>query len=154
MSIIIFLHYRMQYPNIESDMTINLCTNLDHVSVGLTSSKQAIVRQATPQVMMVPIVVVIIHLIAVLEAVERDAAQGYVSERNWKQPSYKVFQVQVRDLLLQWWQCWLLSLSLIKYLWSIWWRVKSWIVPWLLSLWQCWQHRWSTLCFWRWHDSY
>ena len=56
-------------------MTINLCTNLAHVSLELTSSKQAIVQQATPLVMMAPNVVVMIDLIAVLEAVERDPAQ-------------------------------------------------------------------------------
>ena len=56
-------------------MTINLCTNLAPVSLELTSSKQAIVQQATPLVMMAPTVVVMIDLIAVLEAVERDPAQ-------------------------------------------------------------------------------
>ena len=59
----------------ESDMTINLCTNLAPVSLELTSSKQAIVQQATPLVMMAPTVVVMIDLIAELEAVERDPAQ-------------------------------------------------------------------------------
>ena len=65
----------MKCPNMESDMTINLCTNLAPVSLELTSSKQAIVQQATPLVMMAPTVVVMIDLIAVLEAVERDPAQ-------------------------------------------------------------------------------
>ena len=59
----------------ESDMTINLCTNLAPVSVELTSSTQAIVQQATPLVTMAPIVVVMIDLTAVLEAVEKDPAQ-------------------------------------------------------------------------------
>ena len=59
----------MKCPNMESEMT-----NLAPVSLELTSSKQAIVQQATPLVMMAPTVVVMIDLIDALEAVERDPA--------------------------------------------------------------------------------
>ena len=65
----------MKCLNIECDMTINLCTNLAPVSVELTPSKQAIDRQATPLVMVATMIVVMIDVIAVLEAVEKSAAQ-------------------------------------------------------------------------------
>ena len=65
----------MKCPNMEFDTTNSLCTNVAPVSVELTSSKQAIVQQVTPLVMMAPTIVVMIDLIAVLEAVERDPAQ-------------------------------------------------------------------------------
>ena len=72
----------MKCLNMKSDMTINLFTNLPPVSVELTSSKQAINWQATLLVMVATMVMLMIDVIAVLEVVEKNIVQEYVSERN------------------------------------------------------------------------
>lgn len=66
--------------NLESDVTINLCTNLAPFSLELTFSALAIVPQATPLLMVVITVVAATSVIAVMTAVVRDAAQEQVAE--------------------------------------------------------------------------